>query len=325
MRIKKYKEFSINENVDNKSDLDIILNYVAKNIPSSEIPKLKLDIIPLTESYLNEGILGNVKDKLVRWFDDKIFKYIINKKKDFYLDLIGKLDLFDLTTLDDVYRNFPDFDLNSIYLAGGMDKSKDCGAGWRAMVEYEFEVANGGNESDMDEINIPYMEGFSVRPAYVIDGINLARFIKEGGNKFVKKYYDTPAILNPVRKEVDRTKNPSFGEEMGRFKRGDYEDTTNPRTFDTISDIFSRTIEPEDEHIVRLCDATFVGFNEATSAGTFGELQQVSFMRKPMFAWYMDGWKISGHSPWTLPHVSKIMRTDQDMKIFVKTMINYNK
>ena len=38
-----------------------------------------------------------------------------------------------------------------------------------------------------------------------------------------------------------------------------------------------------------------------------------------------DDWKISGHSPWNLPHMSKIMRTTEDMKTFVKTMIDYKK
>jgi hypothetical protein len=205
-----------------------------------------------------------------------------------------------------------------------MDKAKDVGAGWRAQVEYQFEYVNPGRKSMMEEITIPYFgKEVVLKPAYTIDGENLDRFIKEGGNKFVKKYYDTPAILNPVRKEVDRTKNPKFAEEMRKFKTGEYEDTKDPRTFDEISKIFSQTIEPEDELIVNLCDAIFVGFNEATSGGTFGELQQGSFLNKPIFAWYIDGWKISGHSPWNLPHVSKIMRTTEDMKTFVKTMIDY--
>jgi len=46
-------------------------------------------------------------------------------------------------------------------------------------------------------------------------------------------------------------------------------------------------------------------------------------LKKPLFAWYIDEWEISGHSPWNLPHMSKIMRTDEDMKLFVKTMVNY--
>ncbi len=322
--IKNWKQF--NESNSNESDdLEKVLNYIAANIPSSEIPKLKSELMPLKESVLNEGIFTDIKDRLIKWFDEKIMNYIVNKKKTFYVELIGKLDLFDLTTLDDIEKNFRAFKLESIYLAGGMDKAKDVGAGWRARVEYEFEVANGGEKSGMEEIVIPYYgELVKVDPAFVIDGEHMNDFIKMG-NKYVRRNFDMPAILNPVRKEVDRTKNPEFGEEMRKFKGGELEDTTDPRAFDKVSKIFSKTIEPEDELIVNICDAVFVGFNEATSGGTFGELQQTSFLNKPIFAWYIDGWKISGHSPWNLPHVSKIMRTDEDMKTFVKTMINYNR
>ena len=323
--IKNWQQFNESNNDDNKI-IDIILNWVAQNISSADIPNLISDISPLQESKLNENFLSDIKDKLSKWFDTKIFNYIVNKKKDFYMNLIGKLDIFDLTTLDDIEKNFRNFELNSIYLAGGMDKAKDVGAGWRAQVEYEFEVVNKGKTSMMDEISIPYFgKDVKVKPAYTVDNENLDRFINEGGNSFIKKYYDTPALLNPVRKEVDRTKNADFADEMGKFKRGEYEDTEDPRSFDKINTIFSGTIEPEDELIVNLCDAFFVGYNESTSGGSFGELQQASLLTKPIFAWYIDDWKISGHSPWNLPHMSKIMRTEQDMKTFVKTMVNYKK
>lgn len=321
--IKSWSQF--NESFyDDGNDLDKVLNYIASNIPSSEIPLLKMELVPLKES-LNESVFSDLRGKLIRWFDEKILNYIVNKKKDFYANLIGKLDLFDLTSLSDIKKNFNDFKLDSIYLAGGMDKAKDVGAGWRARVEYEFEVINGGIKSDMEEIIIPYYDKIiKVKPAYIIDGEHMNDFIKYG-NRYARENFDTPVILNPVRKEVDRTKNPEFGEEMRKFKTGEMEDTKNPREFDKIDRIFSGTIEPEDELIVNRVDAVFIGFNEATSGGTFGELQQASFLKKPIFAWYIDGWKISGHSPWNLPHVSKIIRTDEDMKTFVKTMIKYNK
>lgn len=327
--IKSWKQFNESLNESNGSDqeeMDEVLNWVALNIPSEQIPNLIDDLEMPVEESLNEGFLSDLKDKLVKWFDKKIFDYVVNKKKKFYTDLIGKLQIFNLKDLSDIEENFRNFNLHSIYLAGGMDKAKDVGAGWRAQVEYEFEVVNGGKKSGMDDIVIPYFgQDITIEPSYTVDNENMNRFIEEGGNKFILKYYDTPAILNPVRKEVDRTKNPKFAEEMGKFKSGEYEETEDPRTFDEISKIFSKTIEPEDELIVNACDAFFVGFNEYTSGGSFGELQQASFLNKPIFAWYIDDWKISGHSPWNLPHVSKIMRTTEDMKTFVKTMIDYKK
>ena len=326
--VKTWQQFNESyEDSKDQKDLEAILNYIAQNIPSSEISNLKKDLTPLlTTESLNEGLFSAIKDRLIKWFDEKIMNYMVNKKKRFYTELIGKLDLFDLTTLNDIKDNFRSFELNSLYLAGGMDKAKDVGAGWRSQVEYEFEVVNKGVPyEEMEKITIPYQgQNIVLKPAYVVDGDHLVEFVDEGNN-YSLKYYDRPAILNPVRKEMDRTKNPNFGKEMGKFKSGEYEDAKDPRQFDEISRIFSQTIEPEDELIVNKCDAVFVGFNEATSGGTFGELQQTSFLNKPIFAWYIDGWKISGHSPWNLPHVSKIMRTDEDMKLFVKTMVNFEK
>lgn len=332
--IKNWKQFNEaldnNDNNDNgnnsDNDIDIILKWVAENIESKDIPKLKKDLLILTNESknINEGMFKNILNKLSKWFDEKILGYVVDRKAKFYTELIGKLELFDLTTLNDIEDNFNNFKLDSIYLAGGMDKAKDVGAGWRAMIEYEFEVNNKGERLYHDVVDIPVPgKEIQVRPSYIVDNENLTKFIKRG-NKFIRNNYDRPAILNPVRKEVDRTKNKEFADEIGRFKSGDYEDTDDPRSFDVISNVFSKTIEPEDEIIVNKCDAVFVGFNDATSGGTFGELQQTSFLRKPIFAWYIDDWKISGHTPWNLPHVSKIMRTDEDMKLFVKTMINYN-
>ena len=103
--IKNWQQF--NESYDNQEqkDLEAILNYIALNISSKEIPALKKDLSPLLTESLNEGFFSDIKDRLIKWFDEKIMNYIVNKKKRFYTELIGKLDLFDLTTLDDIKKN----------------------------------------------------------------------------------------------------------------------------------------------------------------------------------------------------------------------------
>lgn len=332
MIIKKWSEFNESSNeYNNDYELDYVLNWIFNNIDSKDIPSLKRDINSIIQiTNINESFLTDIRDKLSKWFDYKIFNYIVNKKSKFYTKLNNKLNFLDLTTLEDVEKYYRSFKLDSIYLAGGMDKASDVGAGWRAMVEYEFEVNNPGKKSKNEEITIPYSEdlGFKgetkISPSYVVDDENLKEFIKRG-NSYVRKNFSTPALLNPVRKEVDRTKNDRFASDMGEFKSGRYLDNLTNRSFDEISRTFSKTIELEDELIVNKCDAIFVGFNEAASAGTFGELEMSSFLKKPIFAWYMDGWPIHGHSPWNLPHVCKIMRTNEDMELFVRTMIKYNK
>lgn len=325
-KIKNYKTF-VNESLSNSNDdISKILDYVFNNISSSDIPNIKRELSLFENESINENIFTDLKNKLVKWFDDKMMLYFINKKKSFYTELIGKLDLFDLTTLEDVVEAYPKFNTcESLYLAGGMDKAKDEGTGWRNVIEYTFEIQNPGSKNNNDEIIINYnSKNYNVNPSYVVDGDNLNILIREG-KTFLRKNYDAPALLNPVRKEVDRTKNTEFANKMKRFKSGKYSETTNPRDFDTISDVFSRTIEPDDEKLLLISDALLYGANESDSAGTFGELQTLSFLNKPLFVWYQQDWKIEGHSPWTVPHITKIMRSKEDMTVFAKTLINFNK
>jgi hypothetical protein len=110
--IQNWQQFNESyEDSKDQKDLEAILNYIAKNIPSSEISNLKKDLTPLlTTESLNEGFFSDIKDRLIKWFDEKIMNYIVNKKKRFYTELIGKLDLFDLTTLDDIKKNFRAFE-----------------------------------------------------------------------------------------------------------------------------------------------------------------------------------------------------------------------
>jgi hypothetical protein len=57
-------------------------------------------------------------------------------------------------------------------------------------------------------------------------------------------------------------------------------------------------------------------------------------MNKPIFVWMTDkNWKLGqtkddpygGFSFWTLPHISKLARTEDEMKILVDTIIKYSK
>jgi hypothetical protein len=311
------------DNINSDNDMNNILEYVYKNIESKNIPGLINTIRKInTDEVMQEAVFSNIKDKLTRYFDAKFMSYFIDKEKIFYTNLIGKLNKFDLTTIDDVAKVYPDFKMDAIYLAGGMDKAADIGAGWRNIVEYIFEVEHPGTKHDLEPVKLQYKgEDYEVDPSYIVEDYRLDLAIK-GGKSYIKKNYDLPVIFNPVRKEVDRTKNPEFAAHMAKFKNGDFEQNDD---FKEISKTFSESIEPDDEKILLLVDVVFFGVNEYPSAGTFGELQQASFLRKPIFAWYENNWKIEGHSPWTIPHLTKIMRSEDDVRMMVKTMINYNK
>ena len=102
-------------------------------------------------------------------------------------------------------------------------------------------------------------------------------------------------------------------------------------TMTNIRRTLSTSIEPGDEHLVRLSDGIFLGLNRAASAGSFGELQTQSFMNKPIFVWMTDKeWflgpteeeKYGGFSMWSFPHLSKLARNEKEMKILVGTIMN---
>jgi len=118
--LKNWKSFneSLNTTRDD-ADIAYILQQIAKDSKSSKQALELKDIIKqikTNEGVANEGILTNLKN----WIDDKLFKYLINRKASFYTKLLDKLNIFDLTTLDDTFKNYPGFTkLHSMYLAGG--------------------------------------------------------------------------------------------------------------------------------------------------------------------------------------------------------------
>jgi len=325
--ITNYERF-INENIEAPDDVLEILDLL-KDTSIEDIVKLRDslgDLIENSES-LKEGFLGDIIDKLRMKFqktiDDRIWKYLINRKKKFYMGLINNLNLFDLTSLDDVFKNHPGFELETLYLAGGMDKAPDVGAGWRIIVENEFEKYPG-KSTGLPEISLK--EFGEVEPKRVVEGEYLDLFIEHPEEAM--KLYDRPMILNPGRKEVDRTKDVDFEKGIRTYKTFDQE--TEPEEYEpTMSNIrktMTNSIEVGDEHLVRLTDAIFLGLNTAAAAGTYGELQTQSFMNKPIFVWMTDkNWKFSDFSMWTFPHFSKLARNEEEMKVLVNTIINYTK
>jgi hypothetical protein len=208
-----------------------------------------------------------------------------------------------------------------------MDKLADVGAGWRIIVENEFEKYPG-KSTGLPKINLK--DFGNVEPKRVVDGIYVDQFIKNP-NK-TKKLYDKPLILNPVRKEVDRTKDPDFMLAASKYKT--FTNETEPEEYEpTMTNIrktMSRSIEVGDEHLVRLSNAIFLGLNQAAAAGTYGELQTQSFMNKPIFVWMTSPeWKLGqtkddpygGFSMWNFPHLSKFARNEQEMKILIRTIM----
>ena len=324
--LKDYSQF-INESLSN-NDISLFCNGLM-NVPSDIIMNLRDELkfsLDSNESMTNEGVsdfINKIKAKFRSYIDDKLFSFLINRKRDWYLKLIDKLNVFDLTSFDDILKYYPEFEIKSLYMAGGMDAAADAGAGWRGMLEYEFEFNHPGNKNpELPEVEIPYNgEKIKCKPSYIVDGIYLDRVIEDP-----KKWlplYDKPALFNPVRKEEDRTKDDTFDRMIGKWRNKNTKDYKEPLDF--FHKTFAENIEPNDEHLLRISDAVFLGMNKTAGAGTYGELQLLSMIRKPLLVW-LNNESIDDMSIiklWNIPHLNKVARNDNEMKILVNTIMKY--
>jgi hypothetical protein len=324
---RKYDDFLNENNTDNMEDVIAILDLM-KDLPTKEILGFRdsLDEVIDKNESLNENVIGDflfkMKDKFRRAVYNQIWKYMINQKKAFYMEVKDKLNIFDISNLDDIKKNLPNFKLNGLYLAGGMDKAVDVGAGWRHVVENIFETYKT-KSSDLPVISLGKFG--HVSPCRVVDGEYLDMYL-ENTKKTEKLYTCRPLTLNPVRKEVDRTKDKDFADAMKNYKTFN-QDTPVEDYEPTISNIrttLTRTIEVDDEHLVRIADATLLGLNSVAGSGTFGETETISYMNKPIFVWMTDdGWSLKDFSVWTFPHFMRIARNPEEMTIMVTAIIDY--
>ena len=323
--MKNYSSFISESN--NQDEISIFLDQIAE-LPTKDILKLRDGIEEMIKKEdMNESIasyLGDLKRKLGAWFDDRLFNFLINRKKKFYLNLVDKLNIFDVTSLDDVVSAFPGFKVKSMYLAGGMDDAEDTGAGWRHVLEREFELENPGKNNDK-VLPIDIGDDKVENPSYVVDGEFLDMILADPSK--LDDYYDRPALFNPVRKEVDRNKDNQFEDAVKALKDPNYDPDESPEAIRFFQKTFSENIEPDDEHLLRICSAVFLGYDKTAGAGTYGELELLSLIRKPLFVWLVNGYdnKPGTFKLWNIPHISKVARTKEDMITLVKTILKYTK
>ncbi len=325
--MKNFTRF-INENLGEKDDFSGVLTAMME-LPTEEILKFRDEL----RSSLNEGALNEaystdffmrLKAKFRRWFTDKLFNFLINRKKEYYEKLIDKLAIFDLTQIDDVYKAFPAFQLKSMYLAGGMDAAKKGGkVGWRNLVEYELEVNHPGNKKNCPDVTI-YLgpegdEEVQVKPSYCIDGPMLDLFITNP--RKCLNLYNYPALLNPVRKEVDRNKM-DFDTYIGALKNAKSNQQEIEDAVRFFRETVSKRIAYEDELIINKSDAIFLGLNPVAGAGTYAELQLLSFIEKPLFCTLVEGYEnmVGGFKLWNMPQLCKLARNEKEMLTLVDTL-----
>lgn len=327
----KFMNENLNYNINNQNDdFSEIMNILLK-VSSEDIVKFKSEMIkslnsPDVNESINIDFLNNLKFKFRRWFNDKLFGYLINRKKEYYEKLIDKLNIFDLYSLKDVHKNFPTFKAESLYLAGGMDAAKKGGkVGWRNVVEYELEVNRPGNLKNAPDIEI-YMgnEGndiIEIKPSYVVDGDMLDLYLKNPAE--CKRLYNKPMILNPVRKEVDRNKI-DFDSYLRNLKTKGTSQEDIDKAILFFRKTFSKNIIPDDEHLINKSSAIFLGLNPVAGAGTYAELELLSFIEKPLFCVLVEGYEnIPGNFKlWNMPQLCKLARNIDELAILIDTIHN---
>jgi len=139
------------------------------------------------------------------------------------------------------------------------------------------------------------------------------------------KLYDKPALLNPVRKEVDRNK-VDFDVYINALKSSETDQKTINDAIDFFRETFVKRVVPEDELIINNCDAIFLGYNKAAGAGTFAELQLVGMMEKPLFVAFVEDLKdepIGNYKLWNYPQLTKLARNEEEMIILMNTIHKY--
>ena len=300
--ITNYGQF-LNENIlESDSELDYFLTELIKlNNSSEDIINFRDELkkIKTNESILNEGLFTGLSNCL----NDKLINFLIQRKKNFYKELIDKISILDFTKLDDTFKYYPTLTkLKSMYLAGGMDDAEGGGAGWRIKLENEFGEKH-------------------IAGLYI--GDDLIQILK---NPKYLNNFDFPVLLNPVRKEIDRTKDDEFDNMIKKLKKPEYNAIQDDGPVSYIRKTFTENIEPDDEHLLRISDAVFLGMDRSAGAGTYGELQLLSIAKKPLFCWLINKSEglIGEVKLWNMPHLSKVMLNEGDMKLFVKTIKKYS-
>lgn len=326
-KIYNYTTF-LNENIQEKEDFSDVMKVMLE-LPTEEILKFRDELkMSVNESVINESFsvdfFYKLKNKFRRWFTDKLFDYLINRKKEYYEKLVDKLNIFDLYSLRDVKESFPSFELKSMYLAGGMDAAKKGGkVGWRNIVEHELEINHPGSKKNFPEITM-YLgpdgdKEVKMKPSYVIDDNMLDVFI--ANPKKTLKLYDYPAILNPVRKEVDRNKM-NFEDSITALKRiGSTQDEIDKAVL-YFRNVVSKSLAYYDELLINKSDCVYLGLNSVAGAGTYAELQMLSFIEKPLFCVLVEGYEgiVGNFKLWNMPQLCKLARNQEEMLVLTDTL-----
>ena len=300
MKMKNYQEFinesKTDETVNEAYDMfDDVLNLPLEQRQQVKASLEQIADVKSNES-LNEG-LGDIYraavSRLKKWLGKKAVSFLINLSQNDLNQKIDMLSMLDPTDFSDISE------AEVIYLGGGIDKTSEEGAaGWRDMIEAYF---------GMD---------------HVVKGEDMITLARDG--KLNKKNYPKPLIMNPMRNELVRTNDPKFAEIFRKWKAGELDQETNPEEWKYWANVINKEIHAPDLRIVNACDTNLVKLDPAAGAGTLGEMQVSALRGLNLFVWLDNGYTVKDISPWLIPTVTKLVRSDEELNILLENIKKLN-
>lgn len=306
MKLNKYNEF-INESVSRDSEkefLDVLnmpldqrkefqstledLIDAKDKVDEANIPDILSDV-----GKFFRGIYDRFVDRFKNFLSKKAVAYLINQNEKELKEKIDILRMLDPTDMSDVDK------CEAMYLGGAIDKATGEGAaGWRDRIEEYF---------GMD---------------HVVQGEDMIKLGKSGKLDYDK--YPKPLILNPLRNELVRDNDPRFAEIFRKWKSGELNKEEDHEDWKYWSHIINKEIYAPDLRIVNACDTNLVKLNASAGAGTLGEMQVTQLRNMNLFLWLADGYQVQDISPWTIPSITKLVRSDQELQILLDNIKNMN-
>lgn len=235
--------------------------------------------------------------KISQFLTHQAVKYLVNQQNKYFNKKIQEIKPYNIDDFNGLKTP------KVIYLAGGMDNTPDGGVGWRQFVEEIFEY-DGRKRIVKDKDIFDLSEGKNIQKIL---------------NKYAK-----PVILNPVRNEVDRSSDEDFFRTIKEFKSGVYNKKGHENDLKLLASKFNNKINVMDLNLVLIADSVFFGFDGTAGAGTYGELQTLSYLNRDLYVWFNNDKSFKNLSPWTLPQLTKICQTDEEAKRLITNFIDMN-
>ena len=300
MKLKRYSNFIKNESfMDGSESFSDILN-----LPLDQRKEIKDGLLEISDIKKNESFSVNEEldapnlgdffsdmyksavSRLKKWLGKKAVAFLINQSQSQLDEKINMLRMLDPTDLTDIEST------EVIYLGGGIDKTSEEGAtGWRDMIEEFF----GMN--------------------HVVRGEDMISLAKDG--KLNKSNYSKPLIMNPMRNELVRTNDPRFSEIFRKWKSGELNKETDHDDWKYWANVINKEIHAPDLRIVNACDTNLVKLDPAAGAGTMGEMQVSALRGHNLFVWLDNGYKVQDISPWLIPTVTKLVRSEEELQLLL--------